>query len=157
MPPWPIAIPSSTAIVLNSSGTPPALCTAALTTSPTGFRWVWPGTNCVYELATATIGLPKSSRATPAARRSARAPAMLRPWVTVRDLSPGMQGTLAEGRRVAFPAPAAQPRAADSPLARRVHAPRAEMGARFELDAPRSSLGRPRAPGTMGPNDQLLG
>src|SRR3954452_1447522 len=98
MPPWPIAIPSSTAIVLNSSGTPPALCTAALTTSPTGFRWVWPGTNCVYELATATIGLPKSSRATPAARRSARAPAMLRPCVTVRDLSPGMQGTLADVR-----------------------------------------------------------
>ena len=36
------------------------------------------------------IGLPKSSRATPVARNSARAPAMLRPCVTVRDRSSGM-------------------------------------------------------------------
>ncbi|MFC6930403.1 hypothetical protein ACFQHO_08710 [Actinomadura yumaensis] len=41
-------------------------------------------------LATATIGLPKSSRATPLARMSARAPAMFLPWVTVRDLSGGI-------------------------------------------------------------------
>src|ERR1700691_973275 len=43
------------------------------------------------------IGLPKSSRATPAARSRARAPAMLRPWVTVRDLSSGIQRRLYGG------------------------------------------------------------
>ncbi|GGZ28861.1 hypothetical protein GCM10010327_69030 [Streptomyces nitrosporeus] len=36
------------------------------------------------------IGLPMSSLATPDARIRARAPAMLRPWVTVRDLSWGI-------------------------------------------------------------------
>ncbi|GHI15943.1 hypothetical protein Scinn_54060 [Streptomyces virginiae] len=39
------------------------------------------------------IGLPMSSLATPDARIRARAPAMLRPWVTVRDLSSGMRFT----------------------------------------------------------------
>ena len=90
MPPWPIAIPSSTAIVLNSRGIAPAALTAAATTWPTWRRWTWPGTNSVKLLATAMIGLPRSSRATPVARSSARAPAMFRPWVTVRDLSGGM-------------------------------------------------------------------
>ena len=47
MPPWPIAMPSSTAIVLNSRGMPPAAMIASATISPTGFRCVWPGTNCV--------------------------------------------------------------------------------------------------------------
>ena len=61
MPPWPIAMPSSTAIVLNSRGTPPAAWIASETIRPTGWRWVWPGTNSVKELATAMIGLPKSS------------------------------------------------------------------------------------------------
>ena len=51
---------------------------------------MWPGTNSVKLLATAMIGLPKSSLATPVARSSARAPAMLRPCVTVRDLSGGI-------------------------------------------------------------------
>jgi hypothetical protein len=46
-------------------------------------------------LATATIGLPISEPATPAARSSDRAPAMLRPWVTVRDLNSGMAPTVA--------------------------------------------------------------
>ncbi|GHB69003.1 hypothetical protein GCM10010347_43900 [Streptomyces cirratus] len=36
------------------------------------------------------IGFPMSALATPEARISARAPAMLRPWVTVRDLSSGI-------------------------------------------------------------------
>lgn len=48
------------------------------------------GTNSVNELATAMIGLPMSALATPDARIRARAPAMLRPWVTVRDLSWGI-------------------------------------------------------------------
>jgi hypothetical protein len=58
MPPWPIAIPSSIAIVLNSRGTPPAALTASAITRPTAARWVWPGTNSVKLSATATIGLP---------------------------------------------------------------------------------------------------
>ena len=90
MPPWPIAMPSSTAMVLNSRGMPPAALTASETIRPTGCKWVWPGTNSVKLLAMATIGFPKSSRATPAARSKARAPAMFRPWVTVRDRSSGM-------------------------------------------------------------------
>src|ERR1700722_2178656 len=90
MPPWPIAMPSSTAIVLNSRGIAPAARTASAMTRPTSARWTWPGTNSVKLLATAIIGLPKSSDATPVARSSARAPAMFRPCVTVRDLNGGM-------------------------------------------------------------------
>ncbi len=85
MPPWPIAMPSSTAIVLNSRGMPPAAEIASDTMRPTGCRWVWPGTNSVKLFATAIIGLPKSAALTPAARKRARAPAALRPWVTVRE------------------------------------------------------------------------
>jgi hypothetical protein len=84
-----MAMPSSTAMVLNSRGMPPAAWIASETIRPTGWRWVCPGTNSVKLFATATIGLPKSSRATPAALSRARAPAMFRPWVTVRDLSSG--------------------------------------------------------------------
>jgi hypothetical protein len=40
MPPWPMAMPSSTAIVLNSRAMPPAACTASHTMRPTGCRWV---------------------------------------------------------------------------------------------------------------------
>ena len=43
MPLWPMAIPSSTPIVLNTKGTPPAARTHCLTYSPTLFRWTWPG------------------------------------------------------------------------------------------------------------------
>ena len=60
-----MAMPSSTAIVLNSRGIPPAAAIASETMRPTGCRWVWPGTNSVKLLATATIGLPKSVAADP--------------------------------------------------------------------------------------------
>src|ERR1700742_4885685 len=64
MPPWPMAMPSSTAIVLNSRGMAPAALTASETTRPTSCRWTWPGTNSVKLLATATIGLrPAAARA----------------------------------------------------------------------------------------------
>ncbi len=79
MPPWPMAMPSSTAMVLNSLATPPACSISRATSWPKSFRWTWPGTNCVKELATATIGLSKSPSFMPVARQSARAPAMLRP------------------------------------------------------------------------------
>src|SRR5690606_7128592 len=47
MPPWPMAMPSSTAMGWNSRGTPPAARTASATISPTSLRCTWPGTNCV--------------------------------------------------------------------------------------------------------------
>ena len=43
MPSWPMAIPSSTPIVLKTKGTPPAARTASLTNWPTASRWTWPG------------------------------------------------------------------------------------------------------------------
>ena len=61
MPPWPIAMPSSTAIVLNSRGIAAGLADRLGDDRPTGWRWVWPGTNSVKLLATAMIGLPKSA------------------------------------------------------------------------------------------------
>ena len=85
MPPWPIAMPSSTAMVLNSLATPPEASTSRATSWPRSFRCTWPGTNCVNELAIAMIGFSKSSSVMPVARQRARAPAWLRPWVVVRE------------------------------------------------------------------------
>jgi hypothetical protein len=85
MPPWPMAMPSSTAMVLNSLATPPAASISRATSWPRSFRCTWPGTNWVKEFTTAMIGLPKSPSFMPVARQSARAPAMLRPWVEVRE------------------------------------------------------------------------
>ena len=42
----------------------------------------------------AMIGLSKSSSVIPVARQRARAPAMLRPWVVVRERYAGMAPTL---------------------------------------------------------------
>ncbi len=55
------------------------------TSWPRSLRWTWPGTNWVNELTTAMIGLPKSESFMPVARQRPRAPAMLRPWVVVRE------------------------------------------------------------------------
>jgi hypothetical protein len=90
MPPWPMAMPSSTAMVLNSLAMPPAASIWRATSWPMSFRCTWPGTNCVNEFTTAMIGLPKSPSLMPVARHSARAPAMLRPWVEVRERYSGM-------------------------------------------------------------------
>ena len=43
MPPWPMAIPSSTPMVLKIKGTPPAARTRRFMSMPTSFRWAWPG------------------------------------------------------------------------------------------------------------------
>ncbi len=83
MPSWPMAMPSSTAMVLNSLATPPAFSISRATSWPMSFRCTWPGTNWVKELATAMIGFLKSSSFIPVARHRARAPAMLRPKVEV--------------------------------------------------------------------------
>ena len=85
-----MAMPSSTAMVLNSLAMPPAFSTSPATSWPMSFRCTCPGTNWVKELAMAMIGLPKSSSFMPVARQSARAPAMLRPWVVVRERYWGM-------------------------------------------------------------------
>src|SRR5208283_3635794 len=85
MPEWPMAMPSSTAMVLNSLATPPAASISRATSWPRSFRCTWPGTNWVKLLTTAMIGLPKSPSFMPVARHRPRAPAMLRPWVEVRD------------------------------------------------------------------------
>ena len=90
MPAWPMAMPSSTAMVSNSLATPPARSTSRQTSWPRSCRCTWPGTNWVKLLATATIGLPKSESVIPVARHSPRAPAMLRPWVEVRERRAGM-------------------------------------------------------------------
>ncbi len=94
MPSWPIAMPSSTAMVLNSLATPPAAATSAATSWPRSFRCTCPGTNCVNELTIATIGLPKSPSFIPVARHRARAPAMLRPEVLVNERKVGMRDIL---------------------------------------------------------------
>ena len=83
MPSWPMAMPSSTAMVLNSLATPPAFSISRATSWPMSFKWTWPGTNWVNELAMAMIGFLKSSSFIPVARHKARAPAILRPWVDV--------------------------------------------------------------------------
>ncbi len=85
MPSWPIAMPSSTAMVLNSLATPPAASISRATSWPRSFRWTCPGTNWVNEFTTATMGLEKSSSFMPVARQRERAPAMLRPAVVVRE------------------------------------------------------------------------
>ena len=43
MPSWPMAMPSSTPMVLKMNGTPPASRTHCLTNWPTLSRWTWPG------------------------------------------------------------------------------------------------------------------
>ena len=43
MPKCPMTMPSSTPMVLNSKGRPPASRTACFTTRPTSWRWAWPG------------------------------------------------------------------------------------------------------------------
>ena len=90
IPSWPIAIPSSTAIVLNSLATPPAASTSRATNWPRSFKCTWPGTNWVKLLTMAMIGLPKSPSFMPVARHNPRAPAILRPWVVVRERYTGI-------------------------------------------------------------------
>ena len=85
MPSWPMAMPSSTAMVLNSLATPPAASISRATNWPRSLRCTWPGTNWVKELTTAMIGLEKSSSFIPVARHRERAPAMLRPAVDVLE------------------------------------------------------------------------
>ena len=101
IPPCPIAMPSSTAMVLNSTPQPPASSMTFLARCPTSCRCTCPGTNCVKLLAIATIGLSKSVSVIPVARQRARAPAMLRPCVEVRLRYPVMAAIVRDSRRTA--------------------------------------------------------
>ncbi len=83
MPSCPMAMPSSTAMVLNSAAKHPSFSTSFFTSWPMSCRCTWPGTNCVNELAMAMMGLPICSRVIPLACHNARAPAMSRPCVLV--------------------------------------------------------------------------
>ena len=70
----------------------------------------------------AMIGLPKSESLTPVARHSARAPAMLRPWVEVALRYCGMSGSFSEGlleRRRKEPASGEWPALHDAVLPQR--------------------------------------
>jgi hypothetical protein len=104
IPPCPMAMPSSTAMVLNSTPQPPVASMTFLARCPTSCRCTCPGTNWVKLLAIAMMGFSKSASVIPVARHRARAPAMLRPWVEVRlryplmmELSSHLEGIKASG------------------------------------------------------------
>ena len=84
MPSVPIAMPSETAMVLNSMGTPPAARTPCLTFSDRRRRWKLQGMTSIQVLATPIRGLRKSSSVRPVARSMARAGARSGPSTKVR-------------------------------------------------------------------------
>ncbi|CAH1658977.1 hypothetical protein BOSEA31B_11795 [Hyphomicrobiales bacterium] len=139
MPSCPMAMPSSTAIVLNSLATPPAFSISRATSWPRSWRWTWPGTNCVKEFTTAMIGLPKSPSFMPVARHRPRAPAMLRPWVEVADLSLGIALRL-------------RSRAPDVPLRGTLNAPRPAA----KLNSSISMIGRAHGGHPALPTGQMV-
>ncbi len=84
-------MPSSTPIVLNSNGTPPAARIASLTTFPNAWRWTCPGIRSMYELQTPMNGLLKSAslRMAPVARSRLRCGARVKPRLTSSLRWPG--------------------------------------------------------------------
>ena len=86
IPSCPITIPSSTPIVLNSNGMPPASRMASFTTFPNAWRWTWPGMMSTYELQTATNGRSHSPSFTwPVARSRLRCGARSIPRLIVSE------------------------------------------------------------------------
>ncbi len=85
MPKWPMAMPSSTPMVLNRNGTPPASRTASLTIWPNLSRCTWPGMMSTYEFAMAMKGLSKSSSFTPVARSRLRCGARSIPFLIASE------------------------------------------------------------------------
>ncbi len=82
MPSWPIEMPSLTAIVVNSSGKPPASRTPRLASLARRSSGMLQGVTSFQLLATPTCGLSQSSSVMPTARSIARAGARSSPWVT---------------------------------------------------------------------------
>ena len=83
MPKWPMAMPSSMAMVLNSAAKQPSPSMCRFTRWPISCRCTCPGTNWVKELTTAMTGRLICSSLRPLARHRARAPAMCLPSVLV--------------------------------------------------------------------------
>ncbi|MBA7666162.1 hypothetical protein ES703_74239 [subsurface metagenome] len=82
IPGWFIAIPSHTAIVLTSKGTPPPLRTPALTASAISRRCICPGTTSLKLLIMPINGLSMSSRVQPTAYSKDRCGARSIPFLT---------------------------------------------------------------------------
>jgi len=85
IPSWPMEMPSLTAMVVNSSGKPPAAFTPSLARLARRSRGRLHGVTSFHEEATPTWGLPQSSSVMPTARSIARAGARSNPSVTSRD------------------------------------------------------------------------
>ncbi len=73
MPSWPMEMPSLTAMVVNSSGKPPASRTPILDRLASRSRGRLQGVTSFQDDATATWGLSQSSSVMPTARSMARA------------------------------------------------------------------------------------
>ncbi len=84
IPSCPIAMPSLTLIVPNSSGYPPAACTPSLLALARRSRDRLHGVISFHELATPICGLAKSSSPMPTARSMPRAAVFSSPSVTSR-------------------------------------------------------------------------
>ena len=87
MPSWPMAMPSSMAMVLNSAAKHPRASIRCLTYWPISCRCTCPGTSWVNELAMPMTGRPNCSSRMPLARQRLRAPAIRRPVVVTALLS----------------------------------------------------------------------
>ena len=80
IPSVPIEMPSDTAIVLNSTGVPPASRMPALTCSASARRCTLQGVTSVHVLATPTSGFSRSASVNPAPLSIARAGARAVPF-----------------------------------------------------------------------------
>ena len=119
-PSWPMAMPSSTPIVLNTNGTPPAARTHSLTKLPTACRWTWPGMMSTWLLQIAMNGLSQSPSPTPVARSRLRWAARASPSLIMSErmvrLSKGMHdGRPLDGPILADASRPAKPRTRSSP------------------------------------------
>ena len=74
MPSWPIEMPSDTAMVVNSSGNPPAARIPSFERLASRSSGRLHGVTSFHDDATATCGLSQSSSVIPTARSIARAP-----------------------------------------------------------------------------------
>ncbi len=85
MPACPMAMPSSTPMVLKMKGTPPARRTHCFTYCPTLSRWTWPGMMSTWLLQMAMKGFLKSPSRKPVARRRLRWGARASPSLIASD------------------------------------------------------------------------
>ena len=79
IPSWPIEMPSDTAMVMNSSGNPPASRTPSFDRLASRSSGMLQGVTSFHDDATPTCGLSQSSSVIPTARSIARAPGPVGP------------------------------------------------------------------------------